>query len=161
MKGAKDGKGEGNKQQQAGPALFPRLHVAETKQVGPRAPPRNKMALYEQFTIPFHRFRSSPIPLPSSTQNSVNPSMSPALMPVFPPQVHFFSLHHHPHTYLKFCIFPTLSFRTGMWAGAYWHDGILRYVFGRHCRLWVTCVLCTHNMHLLCQMHLVAVSGCQ
>jgi hypothetical protein len=27
--------------------------------------------------------------------------------------------------------------------------------------LWVTCVLCTHNMHLLCQMHLVAVSGCQ
>ncbi|CAM6041202.1 unnamed protein product [Sphagnum compactum] len=79
MKGAKDGKGEGNKQQQAGPALFPRLHVAETKQVGPRAPPRNKMALYEQFTIPFHRFRSSPVPLPSSTQNSVNPSMSPAL----------------------------------------------------------------------------------
>ncbi|CAM6064714.1 unnamed protein product [Sphagnum tenellum] len=79
MKGAKDGKGEGNKHQQAGPALFPRLHVAETKQVGPRAPPRNKMALYEQFTIPFHKFRSSPIPLPSSTQNPVNPSMSPAL----------------------------------------------------------------------------------
>jgi hypothetical protein len=135
MKGTKDGKGEGNKHQQAGPALFPRLHVAETKQVGPRAPPRNKMALYEQFTIPFHRFRSSPIPLPSSTQNSVNPSMSPALVPVFPPQVHFFSLHHHTPHIFEVLHFPYPFFQDWDVTGAYWHDGILRYVFGRHCRL--------------------------
>ncbi|XP_024538140.1 ELF3-like protein 2 isoform X2 [Selaginella moellendorffii] len=38
-----------------GGALFPRLHVKETKNAGPRAPPRNKMALYEQFTVPSHR----------------------------------------------------------------------------------------------------------
>lgn len=37
-------------------ALFPRVHVSETKVPGPRAPPRNKMALFEQFTIPPHRF---------------------------------------------------------------------------------------------------------
>lgn len=36
--------------------LFPRLNVKETNTAGPRAPPRNKMALYEQFTIPSHRF---------------------------------------------------------------------------------------------------------
>jgi hypothetical protein len=95
MKGSKDGKAEGNKQQQqqqAGPALFPRLHVGETKQVGPKGPPRNKMALYEQFTIPSHRFRSSPMPLPSSTQHSINPSISPtSAAPVFPPQVLLFA----------------------------------------------------------------------
>eukprot|EP00252_Welwitschia_mirabilis_P007537 TRINITY_DN1898_c0_g1_i3.p1 TRINITY_DN1898_c0_g1~~TRINITY_DN1898_c0_g1_i3.p1 ORF type:complete len:822 (+),score=149.67 TRINITY_DN1898_c0_g1_i3:351-2816(+) len=43
-----------------GKALFPRLHVKETKAAGPRAPPRNKMALYEQFSIPSHRFVPSP-----------------------------------------------------------------------------------------------------
>ncbi|MCO5590590.1 hypothetical protein L7F22_044561 [Adiantum nelumboides] len=36
--------------------LFPRLHVSETEKAGPKAPPRNKMALYEQFTVPSHRF---------------------------------------------------------------------------------------------------------
>lgn len=37
--------------------LFPRLHVNDAaKGGGPRAPPRNKMALYEQFTVPSHRF---------------------------------------------------------------------------------------------------------
>lgn len=36
--------------------LFPRLHVNETEKAGPKAPPRNKMALYEQFTVPSHRF---------------------------------------------------------------------------------------------------------
>ncbi|CAA6660942.1 unnamed protein product [Spirodela intermedia] len=35
----------------AGP-LFPRLHVNDADKGGPRAPPRNKMALYEQFSIP-------------------------------------------------------------------------------------------------------------
>eukprot|EP00250_Pteridium_aquilinum_P001439 c11633_g1_i1 orf=142-2823(+) len=35
--------------------LFPRLHVSRTEKAGPRAPPRNKMALFEQFTVPSHR----------------------------------------------------------------------------------------------------------
>uniref|UniRef100_A0A0A9D1I9 Uncharacterized protein n=1 Tax=Arundo donax TaxID=35708 RepID=A0A0A9D1I9_ARUDO len=40
--------------------LFPRLHVSDAvKSGGPRAPPRNKMALYEQFTVPSNRFSSS------------------------------------------------------------------------------------------------------
>ena len=37
--------------------MFPRLHVNDTEKGGPRAPPRNKMALYEQLSIPSsHRF---------------------------------------------------------------------------------------------------------
>ncbi|PPD86733.1 hypothetical protein GOBAR_DD16310 [Gossypium barbadense] len=32
--------------------MFPRLHVNDTEKGGPRAPPRNKMALYEQLSIP-------------------------------------------------------------------------------------------------------------
>nr|BDI21193.1 protein EARLY FLOWERING 3 [Lemna minor] len=39
--------------------LFPRLHVNDADKGGPRAPPRNKMALYEQFSIPSQRFTSS------------------------------------------------------------------------------------------------------
>lgn len=67
-------KGEGAKQSQVkgasgaaerGP-LFPRLHVNETEKAGPKAPPRNKMALYEQFTVPSHRF-VQPSQKPAST----------------------------------------------------------------------------------------------
>jgi hypothetical protein len=56
-------RGEGGKGDEAaakvmGP-LFPRLHVSDAgKGGGPRAPPRNKMALYEQFTVPSSRFTS-------------------------------------------------------------------------------------------------------
>ncbi|XP_028779005.1 ELF3-like protein 2 [Neltuma alba] len=32
--------------------MFPRLHVKDADKGGPKAPPRNKMALYEQFAIP-------------------------------------------------------------------------------------------------------------
>ncbi|CAI8608055.1 unnamed protein product [Vicia faba] len=32
--------------------MFPRLHVKDAEKGGPKAPPRNKMALYEQFSIP-------------------------------------------------------------------------------------------------------------
>ncbi|KAL8504002.1 hypothetical protein ACS0TY_022654 [Phlomoides rotata] len=39
--------------------MFPRLHVNDTEKRGPRAPPRNKMALYEQFSIPSQRFNHS------------------------------------------------------------------------------------------------------
>jgi hypothetical protein len=31
--------------------------------------------------------------------------------------------------------FPYPFFQDWDVTGAYWHDGILRYVFGRHCRL--------------------------
>lgn len=58
--------------------MFPRLHVNDAdKGGGPRAPPRNKMALYEQLSIPSHRFSSKPLPLnhPNSTSNMV-PSAS-------------------------------------------------------------------------------------
>ncbi|XP_042038499.1 protein EARLY FLOWERING 3-like [Salvia splendens] len=37
--------------------MFPRFHVNDTEKGGPRAPPRNKMALYEQLSIPSQRFR--------------------------------------------------------------------------------------------------------
>ncbi|KAL5697682.1 hypothetical protein ACHQM5_028801 [Ranunculus cassubicifolius] len=39
--------------------MFPRLHVSDTEKGGPRAPPRNKMALYEQLSIPSQRFNSA------------------------------------------------------------------------------------------------------
>ncbi|EEF45821.1 protein EARLY FLOWERING 3 [Ricinus communis] len=38
--------------------MFPRLHVNDTDKGGPRAPPRNKMALYEQLSIPSQRFNN-------------------------------------------------------------------------------------------------------
>ncbi|CAK8568410.1 unnamed protein product [Lathyrus sativus] len=54
--------------------LFPRLHVGDTEKGGPRAPPRNKMALYEQFSIPSQRFN---LPLhPNTLTNSVPPASS-------------------------------------------------------------------------------------
>eukprot|EP00250_Pteridium_aquilinum_P014160 c21817_g1_i1 orf=559-2889(-) len=51
-------------------ALFPRVHVSETRISGPRAPPRNKMALFEQLTIPPHRFVPPPIQGRSHQGNS-------------------------------------------------------------------------------------------
>ncbi|KAK1267594.1 Protein EARLY FLOWERING 3 [Acorus gramineus] len=53
MKGGKD-----DDSKIMGP-LFPRLHVNDTDKGGPRAPPRNKMALYEQLSIPSQRFNST------------------------------------------------------------------------------------------------------
>lgn len=47
--------------------MFPRLHVNDTEKGGPKAPPRNKMALYEQLSIPSQR------PTHSSATNSVPP----------------------------------------------------------------------------------------
>ena len=49
----KRGKGE---EKLMGP-MFPRLHVNDTEKGGPKAPPRNKMALYEQLSIPSQRFK--------------------------------------------------------------------------------------------------------
>ncbi|XP_074572525.1 protein HEADING DATE 3B-like [Curcuma longa] len=58
--------------------LFPRLHVNDTDKGGPRAPPRNKMALYEQLSIPSQRFNStsSAMPFPPRNSNSLVPSLS-------------------------------------------------------------------------------------
>lgn len=50
--------------------MFPRLHVNDTEKGGPRAPPRNKMALYEQLSIPSQRFNGG-VPT-SSIPGTVN-----------------------------------------------------------------------------------------
>ncbi|PSR96151.1 Protein EARLY FLOWERING like [Actinidia chinensis var. chinensis] len=57
-------------------SLFPRLHIKDAEKGGPKAPPRNKMALYEQFSVPSQRFPSgspSILPLPSSNNGSSVP----------------------------------------------------------------------------------------
>ncbi|XVF89128.1 hypothetical protein PTKIN_Ptkin19aG0105600 [Pterospermum kingtungense] len=54
--------------------MFPRLHVNDTEKGGPRAPPRNKMALYEQLSIPSQRF--NPGVLPVNPSRLVPPSSS-------------------------------------------------------------------------------------
>ncbi|KAI4376969.1 hypothetical protein MLD38_014669 [Melastoma candidum] len=51
--------------------MFPRLHVNDTEKRGPRAPPRNKMALYEQLSIPSQRFCPGVLPRISNSGNSV------------------------------------------------------------------------------------------
>ncbi|XP_041015766.1 protein EARLY FLOWERING 3-like [Juglans microcarpa x Juglans regia] len=59
--------------------MFPRLHVNDTEKGGPRAPPRNKMALYEQLSIPSQRLTSgsaSMLPIRPSNSSSLTPSMS-------------------------------------------------------------------------------------
>lgn len=55
--------------------MFPRLHVNDVDKGGPRAPPRNKMALYEQFSIPFQRFSSSSLPLPPQSVQNLGPQV--------------------------------------------------------------------------------------
>ncbi|KAI4386981.1 hypothetical protein MLD38_004851 [Melastoma candidum] len=58
--------------------LFPRLHVNDREKGGPRAPPRNKMALYEQLSIPLQKFSSTSVsPSPPASQNGAS-SASPA-----------------------------------------------------------------------------------
>ncbi|KAL6980075.1 Protein EARLY FLOWERING [Sarracenia purpurea var. burkii] len=52
--------------------MFPRLHVNDTEKGGPKAPPRNKMALYEQLSIPSQRFNNGVLPLnPNNVANMV------------------------------------------------------------------------------------------
>jgi protein EARLY FLOWERING 3 len=74
------GGGQGGKDEPGkvmGP-LFPRLHVSDAgKGGGPRAPPRNKMALYEQFTVPSNRF-SSPAASARAAGGSLVPSTAAA-----------------------------------------------------------------------------------
>ncbi|KAL7150809.1 hypothetical protein ABFS83_05G138500 [Erythranthe nasuta] len=62
---------EEEKMMKMGP-MFPRLHVNDTDKGGPKAPPRNKMALYEQLSIPSQRFTtpsSNPAPRPQEFAN--------------------------------------------------------------------------------------------
>ncbi|RZR98342.1 hypothetical protein BHM03_00027692 [Ensete ventricosum] len=72
MKGAEEEKVMG--------PLFPRLHVNDTEKGGPRAPPRNKMALYEQLSIPSQRLdlASSTLSLPPHSSSNLSPSFSPS-----------------------------------------------------------------------------------
>ncbi|KAF3450647.1 hypothetical protein FNV43_RR06736 [Rhamnella rubrinervis] len=59
--------------------MFPRLHVNDTEKGGPRAPPRNKMALYEQLSIPSQKPTSGSAPMSPTQQNkgrSLVPSTS-------------------------------------------------------------------------------------
>ncbi|CAL5096591.1 unnamed protein product [Urochloa decumbens] len=60
--------------------LFPRLHVNDTVKGGPRAPPRNKMALYEQFSVPSHRFSAAagPAPAPAPPWHAHRPAPAAA-----------------------------------------------------------------------------------
>ncbi|XP_021276001.1 protein EARLY FLOWERING 3 [Herrania umbratica] len=59
--------------------MFPRLHVNDTEKGGPRAPPRNKMALYEQLSIPSQRFSPAVLPLNPSSKSSLVPPGSSSL----------------------------------------------------------------------------------
>ncbi|KAL2493177.1 Protein EARLY FLOWERING 3 [Abeliophyllum distichum] len=68
MKGGKD---EGKSMD----PLFPRLHISDADKGGPKAPPRNKMALCEQYSVPSQslRFASGSmtmLPLPTSNGGS-------------------------------------------------------------------------------------------
>lgn len=57
--------------------MFRRLHVNDTEKGGPRAPPRNKMALYEQLSVPSHRFNPGVLPHnPNSNSSTVQPASS-------------------------------------------------------------------------------------
>ncbi|CAN6457023.1 unnamed protein product [Victoria cruziana] len=55
----KSGKDVGRENEKPMGPLFPRLHINDAVKGGPKAPPRNKMALYEQLSVPSQRFGSS------------------------------------------------------------------------------------------------------
>ncbi|KAF3632865.1 putative clathrin interactor EPSIN 1-like [Capsicum annuum] len=72
--------------------MFPRLHVNDTEKGGPRAPPRNKMALYEQLSIPSQRYNPSDLPVNNSNSATlVHPHSSQENEPerdaIFPRQL--------------------------------------------------------------------------
>ncbi|KAK7349224.1 hypothetical protein VNO77_06419 [Canavalia gladiata] len=56
--------------------MFPRLHVKDADKGGPKAPPRNKMALYEQFSIPSQNFASRSSLFSLSLRNCTVPTSS-------------------------------------------------------------------------------------
>nr|KYP70358.1 Protein EARLY FLOWERING 3 [Cajanus cajan] len=80
--------------------MFPRLHVNDTERGGPRAPPRNKMALYEQFSIPSQRFNSGVLPLnPNISSNTVPPASSS--QGTVPERNHVFPVHLPPQNPIR------------------------------------------------------------
>ena len=99
--------------------LFPRLHVNDTLKGGPRAPPRNKMALYEQFSVPSHRYSaaaaappppSAPAPSPAPPWRAQRPVPATSASQVrwflgyfapwvCVPRAGLILLHHHHHYY--------------------------------------------------------------
>ncbi|XP_047162902.1 protein EARLY FLOWERING 3-like [Vigna umbellata] len=67
----------GNDDEKVAGPMFPRLHVNDAEKGGPRAPPRNKMALYEQLSVPSQRFNPRLLPLkPNSSSNLAAPPTS-------------------------------------------------------------------------------------
>ncbi|XP_031482173.1 protein EARLY FLOWERING 3-like isoform X1 [Nymphaea colorata] len=74
----KAGKDVGRDSEKSMDPLFPRLHINDADNGGPRAPPRNKMALYEQLNVPSHRFGSSrpSAPVLSRSDGGLSPSGS-------------------------------------------------------------------------------------
>ncbi|XP_047341456.1 protein EARLY FLOWERING 3-like [Impatiens glandulifera] len=73
-------KGNNKDEEKTTGPLFPRLHINDTDKGGPRAPPRNKMALYEQLSIPSHRFNSGSASIITRPPNKVGnflPSTTP------------------------------------------------------------------------------------
>lgn len=72
MRGGKD-------EQKVLSPMFPRLHVNDTEKRGPKPPPRNKMALYEQLSVPSQRFTpgsASMLPIRSKNSSSLVPLIS-------------------------------------------------------------------------------------
>ncbi|GAA0156545.1 hypothetical protein Leryth_001887 [Lithospermum erythrorhizon] len=98
--------------------LFPRINISAAERGGPRAPPRNKMALCDQLTIPSsHRFNNGsmsmlPLPPPSTSSNltaSSTPShvdchkglfspFSSGNVPGVPPGYHDLGVRRHHHS---------------------------------------------------------------
>ncbi|GAU26952.1 hypothetical protein TSUD_06240 [Trifolium subterraneum] len=90
-------RGKSDDDEKVGP-MFPRLHVNDTTDKGgPRAPPRNKMALYEQFSVPFQRFNPN-----SNSSNSLPPTPS-SIMGSDPERSCLFPvrLHHPAESYIS------------------------------------------------------------
>ncbi|GMH10786.1 hypothetical protein Nepgr_012627 [Nepenthes gracilis] len=70
MKRGKDG------EKVMGP-MFPRIHVNDAnKGGGPQVPPRNKMALYEQFSIPSHRYNPGVSRINPNSNSNTDPTAS-------------------------------------------------------------------------------------
>ncbi|KAK7311404.1 hypothetical protein RJT34_09534 [Clitoria ternatea] len=80
--------------------MFPRLHVNDTEKGGPRAPPRNKMALYEQFSIPSQRFNSGVLPLNPNTSSNTAPPASSSQGTV-PERNYVYPVHLSPQTPIR------------------------------------------------------------
>ena len=77
--------------------MFPRLHVKDVEKGGPKAPPRNKMALYEQFSISSQSFASGSASLfPLPLRNCAVPSMSSHVSQVT--FFEFFAYNHELHS---------------------------------------------------------------